>query len=1284
MKNTDSLLEALEPRIAPATLIAGGTGKDFSAPEFVATTASSANAAISSFFGPSSTGNYYITLNPGDIIRFDHDNDASTPAQDWFQLKGGKAIAFFLDDGDGQIEKNELTGLSLGGAASISINGDVSGDILTNLDAKGSFLGNTLGDPSKSFITDLNVAGSINGNVLSGGNILKLTAGSFTGEHGIFAGTAASGIDFSLGGKTTVGAGNSLFDPAKVKAGASISNVTINDDIDTICSGDGNSTGAGGSISGITIRGNIKTITAGNNFENGTGGNVADIVIYGDTYTIAAGFGGGNSAGGNISNIKLLAEKNDLLIYAGNGGTGTEANGHGGSGGKISGVEIQSASNTGSGGGGIDIQAGEGGGEGGGGGSVEKVTIGALYDAKTKSWQPCAEEFHCKQAVQIQGGAGGMGGNGGSVANIAVFTENSGIKIIGGDGGPLAGNGGSLSNIFAISNFSEDNGGTNSSVHLTAGNAQETSGTSGSGGNGGSITNILGVGAATLNITAGNGASGANGGNGGSILSVIANTTLTRVGTIEISAGNGGHGGEDSGRGGNGGTVDKVQIGAVFSAETKTWVPLSRDLLPSSAVLTGGNGGDGSTGGTGGSVTNAKLMALDGLAGITSGSGGASYYSRGGNGGEINNILAISLSALDPSSAKVQISTGTGGDGATLGGSGGTVKNISMGGYTAEITSGRGGWGDYAGGNGGSISNIDANTPLTPTLWLGIAAGNGGEGGWKVGGSGGSISGISASNSKYLAQTTEPLEEWQEAGFNLILKAGDGGNGFLTGGNGGALSNNQFQITSLPGSTNPSSGVEWLIAAGEGGEAYDDWATGGKGGNITSCSFQDSTKNDLGLFLLTAGGGGEGTIGGSGGALNNVSAVIGTNVQNINNAPYAGAIFHAGEGGPGWIGGKGGTVQGCSVQSKSFVTILGGNGGYYYDSDYRGGDGGSIQSSTFSGSGLHIIAGTGGEGNEEHGTGGSISKLSASFGADGLFLNAGSGSGGGSVQSLKLVSQEGGTLDIWAGNATGGLKASQGGSVRDIEIQYWLENSHNISILSGYGYMGGNGGDIENIRDKVLTSTQDLTPSKCNITLYAGWGLDAEKTGGHGGSINSIKFVAPGEGYQFNFTAGEGGPSEGKGGNGGSVTGITLLSQATVIQRTFVGDKQIDQSFKGTFAEGVALGTVDIFTGNGADSGTATLGGKGGDAKSIAWNIDGLVRSLTLGTGGIGTSSSGADGKAIAVNPDPNVPAPESSAGSTTVASGTLTIMGGYSGTLFTVGGVGEATPDESGTFVLL
>jgi len=1282
MKNTDSLLEALEPRIAPATLIAGGTGKDFSAPEFVATSSPSADAAISSFFGPSSTGNYYITLNPGDTIRFDHDNDATTPAQDWFQLKGGKAIAFFLDDGDGQIEKNELTGLSLGGAASISINGDVDGDILTNLDAKGTFLGNPLGDPSKSFITALTTTGTINGNVLSGGNILKLTADSVTGEHGIFAGTAASGIDFSLGGKTTVGAGNSLFDPAKVKAGASISNVTINGDIDTIRSGDGSLSGAGGSISGITIHGNIKTITAGNNFENGTGGNVADIVIYGDTYTIAAGFGGGNSAGGNISNIKLLAEKNDLLIYAGNGGTGTEANGHGGSGGKISGVEIQSASNTGSGGGGIDIKAGEG----GGGGSVEKVTVGAFYDAKTKSWQPCAEEFRCKQTVQIQGGAGGMGGNGGSVANIAVFTENSGIQIIGGDGGPLAGtkagNGGSLSNIFAISKMSEDNGDADASVNLAGGNAQETSDALGAGGNGGSITNVLGVGAASVNITAGNGSSGTSGGNGGSILSVLANTTFTRISTIEISAGNGGDGGEDSGRGGNGGTVDKVQVGTVFSAKAKTWVPLSSDLLPNSAVLIGGNGGTASTGGTGGSVTNAKLMALDGLIGIASGSGGTSYYSRGSNGGEINNILAISLSALDLGSAKVQISTGTGGNGATLGGSGGGVKNITMGGYTAEITSGSGGWGDYSGGNGGSISNIDANSPLAPTFWLSIAAGNGGEG--SSGGSGGSLSGINASNSKYLAQATEPLEEWQEAGFNLGLKAGDGGEGFLTGGTGGSLTNSHFQMISLPDSTASSSNVGWHIMAGAGGEAYGDWATGGKGGNISSCSFQDSSKNDLGLFFLTAGSGGQGDIGGSGGALNNVSAVIGSNVQNIDNAPYAGAIFHAGTGGSGWMGGKGGTVQGCSVQSKSFVTILGGNGGYYYDSDYQGGDGGSIQSSTFSGSGLHIIAGNGGEGDEEHGTGGSISNLSASFGADGLFLNSGSGSGGGSVQSLKLVSQEGGTLDIWAGNATGGLKASQGGSVRDIEIQYWLENSHNISILSGYGYMGGNGGNIENIRDKVLTSTQDLTPSKCNITLYAGWGLDAEKTGGHGGSINSIKFVAPGEGYQFNFTAGEGGPSEGKGGNGGSVTGITLLSQAAVIQRTFVGDKQIDQSFKGTFAEGVALGTVNIFTGNGADSGTATLGGKGGDARNIAWDIDGLTRSLVLGVGGLGESGSGADGKAIAVNPNPNVPAPESSAGSTTVASGTLTIMGGYSGTLLTVGGLGGTTPDENGTFVFL
>lgn len=1218
-----TLLEVLEPRIAPATLVAGGTGKDFSSAEFVSTASPAADSAISAFFGPSSSGHYYIALNQGDVIKFDNDGNAATAAQDWLQVKGGKAIAFFLDDGDGKIEKNELVGLSIGGSSSVSINGDVNGSILTNLDGiKGKFLGNTLGDGSKNFITDLNVAGNITGSVLSGGNILKMTVGGSVSD--IRAGTAAIDISFGLGGGVGIAKGKVLaFEMPVGKTGAGISNVIIHGDVSSVLAGDGGMSAAGGNISTVTV--------------------------YGDANLIAAGNGGISAPGGNVFTIKVLTNKDGLAISAGVGGSGIDSHLNGGAGGKISGVDIRSTANglpyesT------IQIRGGEGGagwsgesdsqvGNGGIGGSVDNISIGAFYDTKTKSWQPYAQEFFTEHNVTIMSGNGGSGniaGNGGAVTTASVFAKNAVIQITGGDGGwayesksSKVGHGGAISNIFAIS---QDTDSVNSLVELLGGSAGKYDRgdiNTNAGGNGGSITNILGIGGITVRIAGGAASDGSVGGNGGQIAKIVANTTLARIANFEILGGDGGN--SVTGNGGNGGAIGGVVLGAVFNTRNNAWNPLAEEFIPVNIVLTTGNGGSGKIGGSGGAAVNSALFGKD-LLYISSGHGGDSTGLLGGNGGEIRGIASLTNTNYS------EIAAGRGGNGGNggnmgRGGTGASISDVNIASKQVILTAGAGGAGT-SGGAGGSISKVNANSAFASMGELQITAGNGGEGTLKTGGTGGNISNFNADNSQFLNQLAVPTGNWWENGYNLHVQAGNGGAGVSSGGNGGSLLGSNFQMDAIESQEPSLPAIIMSAKAGAGGAANGEMSKGGNGGTISNSSFQSSNNVRFDEFSVTAGTGGDGT-----GAKSS--------------------------------GGKGGSILTSLIQSESFVSISAGNGGF---AENTGGAGGSILSGLFSAFGLSITAGD--AGGTSGAAGGSITGNEVGFGSAGLTLRAGNGDEGGSIQTLKIKSADNGGIDISAGDAYGETKSSNGGSVRNIEIQYQAGTVSNyVSIVAGNADAGGNGGSIENIRDKVsLSPDQGFVPAPYNLIIKAGNGANDEKIGGNGGSIKKVKLVAPGEWYAFSFIAGNGGTGE-KGGNGGSIEEVSLLSQTTAYDIASIGGKQVEHPTKVSFQQGTPLGEVDLVTGHGGDSSVAAIGAKGGDAKNVSWNIDNLVRALTLGLGGTGQTTNGADGKAISVNPDPKTGSESSYEGTTTTLGG-LNLSGGNS--------YGGVTLVSSGTLVL-
>jgi hypothetical protein len=1362
---TRPILETLEPRIAPATLVAGATGKDYNDAEFVPMDDPDADPAVAGFFN-NSPDHYYLPVKKGDLLLFDDDGDMGTKAQSWVQVKAGSGFLFFYDKpdglnpGDGEITKDELTGISIGGAVSLIVNGDVNGSILTNVNgaANNAFLSNTLADHSKNYFTDLQVTGDIEGSVFSAGKIAKGSAGSVPG---LYTGNGGAAVAFQLGGGDGVGGGVvEAYDMPVGKAGSGISN----------------------------------------------------FIVQGDADFVMAGDGGASGAGGPVSNVKVLGNIGDLSIEAGDGGFGIVGKMNGGAGGKISGIEVHAAAGTVLDGGRIFVEAGNGGdglyapptkaGNGGVGGSVDKVIVGCLYDGQKKSWLPDADDFLVGQEVTVRAGAGGIGktgGLGGGLGNASVYTGGSDIFMHGGHGGSAfdmkglkLGAGGSLNNLFAISDSQEI--GPGGMVQLLAGNAgtHDPGATFfGAGANGGSVSNVLGIGATTALIGAPGGSDGVTGGHGGFISKVFANTLFTGIDAFTAVSGGGGAG--ETGNGGNAGKIDGVVLGGSYDTKAKSWNPNDQTFLPDTVIILSGTGGNGKTGGRGGDLLNNTLFAQEASVLYMAGDGGIVTHdaagTRGGHGGAINGLYAVVLTEDISAPTGIHVLSGSGGDGQTLGvgGNGGPISNLSgLAALDISVTSGAGG-GGATGGNGGLISNVKANTPFSALQSVMITSGAGGDGLLKAGGHGGAITDIHADNAYYqehftgrdqapdranflnlsggtgdvavnspsrginvnagwfngfdwvgtlqgnltinaptygdltffgsvdenfsvnaqvfgrlvidegayiggdlniagnvdfgifvrsmdmdtwdfvytaynpvdhpgivggavniAPQIVRTMEAWQDNGFDLAVEAGKGGDGKTAGGNGGSLTKSIFTADSTGYADGPFDELTWNAVAGHGGTGNSDASKGGHGGAVSDIFFYGFSKGGVTEFSARAGDGGEaGAVGGNGGAIGKVAASIHGEE----------ALLRAGNGGAGLAdksrGGLGGSISKTSLLgSNSFGVISqldatrvdAGTGG---DGGLAGGNGGSVQDCVLNASDLALEAGHGGEGGTTHGSGGSIVKNSATSNSQ-LLVSAGDGSVGGSVQSLKV--DTGDSVEITAGNGigmvdgvTGKLKPAHGGSVRDVEfVMYGFPQYGGVQITAGDGDMGGNGGNIENVRDKVFgrQGQNFLQPSGFGgLQLQAGNGSDGERSGGTGGSIKNVKLVAPDAVAGFFFVAGDGGAGV-QGGKGGSVDGVAILSTTTAYQKVWQNNRLTEKAFRIGFDtdNAPALGFVEISTGNGGDS-DARMGGGAGDAKNIAWNtpweIEALTRILNPGAPGMGSDSPGPEAKITNVVPNP-------------------------------------------------
>jgi hypothetical protein len=1192
---SNPLVETLEPRIAPAALVAVGADYDDLKNQIVFTPIADLPAfdPVRDFFA-GSEDHYVVVIKAGDFLSIDHDNSAATPALPWISVKSGVAYAFFKDIGADGVSKDDLVGISLGGKATVTVNGTVNGSILTNVDLVGknaTFLGSELAPGAKNHIAGLTVSDDVYGSILSAGDISKVViGGSISGS--VLAGSATSGYAFDLAWNT-----GGEVDPLSLLPGQGVLN----------------------------------------NFDPTTGqrgANITGLRIAGSVDSVQAGDGGAGSPGGSLQSIQVLANEGSLHLIAGAGGDGNLLKSTGGAGGKISGVEVHSGGGIVLDGDQIFVVAGNGGdgfftsptklGNGGIGGSVDKLIIGSFYDAPKKSWVPDAYDFLVEQEVSVMAGNGGegkQGGRGGDLLNNVIFAKETSLIYKAGDGGNVnfdlagvkGGNGGLIKGLHAIVLTDDINAPTE--VKITSGGGGDGQ-TRGSGGHGGSITNLFGLAALDISLSSGAGGSGAVGGNGGLIAIVNANKQFSAIQNVSITSGAGGDGGLKAG--GHGGSITGVYVDNLNYLNHFT----GQDQAPAGAshlYISGGPGNFNSNSPTRSIEVEAGwfdgvdwLESLQGNLAVNAPTYGDIQFSGRVEGNfSVNNTVYGRLIFTEWSS---------------IGGNLNIIGNVDFGIYVRVWD-----WDD------GAWQLVPYNPLDFPDIVEGVV--------------------------NIVPQEIRTLEGWQESRFNLSVNTGKGGDGWTAGGNGGSIAKSDFSTQTGLSSNDPLDEVSWVLNAGDGGSGQAALAKGGNGGSFSNVILWGIVNGEIEELQVRAGNGGAGNaIGGNGGAIN---AVLGTVLVKE-------GFLQAGNGGEGVAasskGGHGGSILNTSLDfngSYAPVYIVAGTGG---DGGLFGGAGGSIGKGYFTaGEELLLKGGHGGNGGTAHGIGGSI--LKTNIEAVSIDVTAGDGFTGGSVQSIDVLPGIGSyinsTVRISAGNGmgvingvTGVMKPANGGAVSDAlfvlgrsEVWKFMDNVSDpisIHIRAGDGDMGGNGGNIENIRDKILFDWQPdtLLPSiLTDLKLTAGQGSDGQSVGGTGGSIKNVAFIAPRSDGNFLFEAGNGG-SGNQGGRGGSVDGVTILSTTTAFQwhkprwGWAFSNTPIPTYLVGfDTSSSPDLGLVEITTGNGGNSATAAIGGGAGDANNITWNtpwnINALARILNPGIPGMGTVIPGPEAKITNVFPNP-------------------------------------------------
>lgn len=422
-----------------------------------------------------------------------------------------------------------------------------------------------------------------------------------------------------------------------------------------------------------------------------------------------------------------------------------------------------------------------------------------------------------------------------------------------------------------------------------------------------------------------------------------------------------------------------------------------------------------------------------------------------------------------------------------------------------------------------------------------LFAGDGGDSSIASGGKGGAL----GSGGK-LTRTTDLLTGEVTTDFvgtlNFTLSgdvrvfAGDGGDGFVNGGAGGAV--NGVTTRPLSGSNTNASSENLItsITAGDGGRGVT--GTGGTGGTVSQVSL-------YGAIRIAGGDGGDGKIGGKGGSLTgNGSAIFDGSISGRS----AISVTSAGDGGNGTRGGgAGGSITNFHLNINSpldgDLSLVGGDGGNSVSG--KGGSGGSVVNSSptrnaFIDGDIFLQGGAGGIGTTG-GDGGSVTNFALIQRSEAI-----------GVGILSVLGGQG-------GNGTAG-NGGKGGSIANIDVPTVGVPGFGVPTFTAHAYdrvisgdggssskgNGGAGGNVTNVR---------VTASGGSLAVIAGAGGDALKNGGKGGSLvnidmdfsastiskglliagaggNGHAFVNPNDPNAFGGTIG-------RGGDGGSISGVS-------------------------------------------------------------------------------------------------------------------------------------------------
>jgi hypothetical protein len=466
---------------------------------------------------------------------------------------------------------------------------------------------------------------------------------------------------------------------------------------------------------------------------------------------------------------------------------------------------------------------------------------------------------------------------------------------------------------------------------------------------------------------------------------------------------------------------------------------------------------------------------------ISAGDGGGGLVGKGGDGGFLGDSslgsLSINLPANLSYNGQVDLTGGTGGNGFSTGGAGGSITGTTVrfspartGSFFTQAHAGHGGFG--VGGKGGDGGDLRTNSFDAGNL---MEAGNGGRG--RTGGDGGDIIGNGSI--------------YDSRGLFQELIAGFGGDGVKAGGNGGAIrdyhGNHSSQLTG-----SPDGNLTYI--AGRGGNAVS--GRGGNGGDIFDSSPLSDSAFLGGDIFLQAGFGGNGLTGGNGGTVQTFRYKTSGSVN-----PAIATVL-AGDGGKGVSGdgGRGGkiidiqlpTVGGPNPLNAPFPFVppnlggrptpydfnryIAGNGG---DSSGRnGGTGGDLEQieNVTSGGPFTLVAGAGGNGLYAGGGGGSIRMANISVGG---------------IQGAKslIVAGDGGAASAWVANPDDPTTKDQA-----------------AKAFGGRIGAGGVGGSIENYQQLGAVGARvDLIAGNGGNTLNYGFITDKGVPVGVGGSVKNIR-----------------------------------------------------------------------------------------------------------------------------------------------------------------------------------